>query len=91
MPLPLAPIAAFAVRTGLVAAAAYAVRRGVVAARRDQRLEDALDELPEGPSSRRAPGERQTGARFRRVIEMPDGRRVEIDLSAVGRLVVKRL
>jgi hypothetical protein len=98
MPLPLAPIAIFALRAGAVAAAGYAVSRGLRAAvapgRTDQRAEDALDDLDEGlaahaPADR--PGQRNLAARLRRVIRGPGGRGVEIDLGLVARLRLRRV
>ena len=53
MPLPLAPIAGFALRYGVVAVAAYAVTRRLERAHFDQRAEDAMDDINEGLSVRR--------------------------------------
>ena len=92
MPLPLAPIAGFAVRYGAVALAAYAVTRKVAIGRRDQRAEDAMDDLDEGISVRREAGQTNTTARFRRTIRAgEDGPGVEIDISALGRFSIRKI
>jgi hypothetical protein len=93
MPLPLAPIAVFALRAGAVAAAAWAVRRTLTPnpGRTDQRAEDALDDLDEGLSTH-APadreGQRNAGLRLRRVVGWGK-RRVEVDLGLLARLRVR--
>lgn len=93
MPLPLAPIAAFALRAGALAAAAWAVRRALTPhpGRTDQRAEDALDALDEGlaahvPADR--DGQRNAALRVMRVVGWR-GRRVEIDLGVLARLRVR--
>lgn len=92
MPLPLAPIAGFAIRYGAVALATYAISRKISAGRRDQRAEDALDDLEEGLSIRRDNGQTSSSARFKRVIRIGnDGPGVEIDISAFGRFKIRRL
>jgi hypothetical protein len=97
MPLPLAPVAVFALRAGLVTAAVWAVRRTLARStqvgRTDQRAEDALDGMAEGlavhaPADRA--GQNNAGYRMRRVIRWPGGA-VEVDLAAVGRLRLRRL
>ena len=97
MPLPLVPVAAFALRAGLVTAAIWVVRRKVMqttrAGRTDQRAEDVLDAMDEGLAAH-APGDRagqrNAGVRLRRVIRWAGGG-VEVDLAAMGRLRVRRL
>ncbi|NUB45182.1 hypothetical protein GEU84_012350 [Fertoebacter nigrum] len=101
MPLPLAPIAVFALRTGVAAAAVWAVRTAWAArqtpGRTDQRAEDALDAMDEGlalhrPADRRTDDESQTNAaaRFRRTIRW--GKRgVEVDAALLGRLRIRRV
>ena len=100
MPLPLAPIL---VRLGVAALAGYAagrIGRGRPAlhpGRRDQRAEDALDELDEGlsfhsPSDRSEaePGVSQNNAAFRlrRTIGFR-GRQWDVDAGAIVRLRLK--
>jgi len=92
MPLPLAPIASIALRYGTVALATYAITRKVAIGRRDQRVEDALDDLDEGLSVRREPGQTSGTARFHRVIRMGhNGPGVAIDISALGRFSIRKL
>ncbi len=92
MPLPLAPIAGIALRYGTVALATYAVTRKVSRGRRDQRAEDALDDLEDGLSLRREPGQTSSTARFTRKIRLgTDGPGVEIDITALGRLKIRKL
>lgn len=93
MPLPLAPIAVFALRAGAVAATAWAVRRMLTPnlGRTDQRAEDALDDLGEGlsahvPADRE--GQRNAALRVKRVIGWGK-RRVEVDLGLMARLRVR--
>ena len=96
MPLPLAPIAAFALRAGVVAAAAWAARRALQPklhpGRIDQRAEDALDDLDEGLTVHRPKDRDQTNATLRsvRTIRWGSGG-VEIDAAAFGRLRIRRL
>lgn len=92
MPLPLAPVAGVALRYGAVALATYAVTRKISHGRRDQRAEDAMDDLNEGLSVRREAGQTNATARFRRVIRIGNnGPGVEIDISALGRLTIRKL
>ena len=92
MPLPLAPIAGFAVRYGAVALATYAIARRVDHAPRDQRGEDALDELNEGLAVRRGDGQTNGSARFRRVIRLgASGPGIEVDATALGRVRFRRV
>ncbi|MDT8857737.1 hypothetical protein RNZ50_22355 [Paracoccaceae bacterium Fryx2] len=101
MPLPLAPIAVLALRTGLVAAAAWAVRRAVTRGLRpgvtDQRAEDAMDEMPEGlaihqPGDRTDGGLRQTNTAVRMIRTLRWGNTgVEIDAALLGRLRLRKL
>lgn len=91
MPLPLAPVAGIALRYGAVAVASYAVSRSVRIGRRDQRGEDALDTLDEGVSMHRDGDQGNATARFRRVIRLGDsGPGIEIDISAIGRIRVRK-
>jgi hypothetical protein len=92
MPLPLAPITAFALRYGTVALASYAVARRIERGRRDQRAEDALDDVPEGLTARREAEQMNATGRFRRVIRLgTGGPALEIDASATGRIRFRRV
>ncbi|MBC7141995.1 MAG: hypothetical protein H5U18_07545 [Rhodobacteraceae bacterium] len=92
MPLPLVPIAGFAIRYGTVALVAYGVRRALRKGRTDQRAEDALDRVDEGLAVHRPADRGQTSgaARFRRVIRWGD-RAVEIDAAALARFRIRKL
>lgn len=92
MPLPLAPLTAFALRYGSVALASYAMARSVNRGRRDQRAEDAFDETPEGLTARREPEQMTATGRLRRVIRLGSaGPGVEIDATALTRIRMKRI
>jgi len=92
MPLPLAPIAGLAVRYGAVAAATYALARSVERGRRDQHAEDALDELDEGLTLRREADQANATGRFHRVVRLGQaGPGVEIDISVLGRVRIRRV
>jgi hypothetical protein len=92
MALPLAPIAGVALRYGVVALAAYAVTRAADPARRDQRAEDAHDDLDNGLGLRSDRGQANVNGRLRRVIRLgPGGPGVEIDASVLGRLRLRRV
>lgn len=94
MALPLAPIAAMAMKYGAVALAGYAVARQMQPGRVDQRSEDALDELPEGLSAHRPRDRDQINgaARFRRVIRLgATGPGIEIDATALGRFRMRQV
>lgn len=92
MPLPLAPIAGFAIRYGAVALAAYGLRKALRKGRTDQRAEDALDDMDEGVAMHRPADRGQTNAaaRFRRVIRWGDTA-IEIDAAALGRFRVRKV
>ncbi len=92
MPLPLAPIAGFAIRYGAVALASYGLRRALRKGRTDQRAEDALDDMDEGVAVHRPADRGQTNAaaRFRRVIRWGDTA-IEIDAAALGRFRVRKV
>ena len=97
MPLPLVPVAAFALRAGLVTAAVWAVRQTFAHATRvgrtDQRAEEALDAMDDGLAVHRPAdraGQWNAGFRLHRVIRWQGGG-VEVDLAAVGRLRLRRL
>ncbi len=92
MALPLAPIAAVALRYGTVAVATYALARAVEKGRRDQRVEDALDDLPEGITARREPEQINATARIIRTIRLGNtGPGVEIDLTSLTRIRFRKL
>ncbi len=91
MPLPLAPLAPIALRYGAVAVAAWALTRQIERGRRDQRAEDALEDLPEGIALRREPGQGSLTTRWRRVIRAGIGAGVEIDIAALGRIRIRRV
>lgn len=92
MALPLAPIAAVALRYGTVAVATYALARTVEKGRRDQRVEDALDDLPEGITARRDPEQINATARIIRRIRLGhSGPGVEIDLTSLTRIRFRKL
>lgn len=92
MPLPLAPVAAFALRYGAVALATYAVTRQVERGRRCQRAEDAHDRTPEGLTLRSDKEQLNATGRMKRVIRLSKtGPGVELDASAFGRLRLRRV
>ena len=92
MPLPLAPVTAIALRYGTVALATYAVARSIERGRRDQRAEDACDELPEGLTARRDGEQINATGRFKRVVRLgANGPGIEIDATAFGRVRVRKV
>lgn len=96
MPLPLAPIAAVALRYGTVAVATYALARSVERGRRDQRAEDALDDAPEGLTARKDGdkdgGQVNTTARMRRVIRLgANGPGIEFDAVSLTRIRFRKV
>lgn len=94
MPLPLAPIAAIAVRYGTVALIAYAVTRRLERAETHQANEDALDRIDEGLGVHRPTDRQQINAQgcWRRVIRFgASGPGIELDASALGRLKFRKV
>ena len=92
MPLPLAPLAFYAVTYGTVALATYKLSRRIEPGRRDQGAEDALDDLPEGMTIRREAEQANATGRLRRTIRFgEDGPAYEIDASALGRFRVRKV
>lgn len=94
MPVPIAPIAMTAARYGAVALLAYAASRRLQTGRTSQQTEDALDRVDEGLSFHHARDRAQINAdaRWRRVIRVGrDGPGVEIDVTALGRVKLRRL
>ena len=92
MPLPLVPIAGIAVRYGLVAFSTWVMVRRIARTPRDQRAEDALDDLPEGLTAGKHDDATRGSARLKRTIRLGmNGPGVEIDVTALGRMKVKRV
>lgn len=92
MPLPLAPIAGFAVRYGAVALATYALARNLPATPRDQRAEDAMDDVGEGFTLAKDDEQMNGSARFRRVVRLgTNGPGVEIDATALTRIRFRKV
>lgn len=92
MPLPLAPIAGFALRYGAVAIATYAVSRRITLAHFDQRGEEAMDDVSEGLSVRHDADQYNGAGRYRRIVRLgPDGPGVEIDITALGRIRFRKI
>lgn len=92
MALPLAPIAGLALRYGAVALTAYAIARAAERGPRDQRAEDAMDDLPEGVQIRRDTDRVSGAGRFRRTFRVGhDGPGIEVDATALGRIRFRRV
>jgi len=92
MALPLAPVAAFALRYGAVALATYAVSRQIERGRRCQKAEDAHDTVPEGVTLRSESEQINATGRLRRVIRFSDsGPGIELDASAFGRFRFRKV
>lgn len=94
MPLPLAPIAGFALRYGTIAAVTYIASRRIQTSRTDQATEDALDKVDDGVSAHRCKDAPQANAagRFRRVIRVGrSGPGIEVDATVLGRFRVRRV
>lgn len=91
MPLPLAPVATFALRTVAVSLAAYAVVKAREGLARDQRVEDALDDLPEGAAYATTAEGARAAARWRRTFRVgTEGPGITIDIAALGRVRIRR-
>lgn len=91
MAIPLFPIAGFVLRYGAVAALAYAAAARARPRRLHPATEDALDQMPEGATVGHAPGQINSTARWRRTIRLgPQGPGMEIDLSALARLRIRK-
>lgn len=94
MALPLAPVAAIALRYGTVALIAYAASRRMQTATIRQGAEDALDEVPEGLGAARPQDRSQLNAeaRWRRVVRLGEsGPGLEIDASVLGRVIFRKV
>lgn len=88
--MPLPPVAAIAIRYGAVALIGWAAARSIPQGRRDQRVEDAFDELGEGVTLRRENASMGATARLRRVFRAsPTASGVEIDLAVLSRLRIR--
>jgi hypothetical protein len=94
MPIPLAPIAATALRYGAIAAVTYVATRRVHISQTDQAVEDSLDKVEEGLSAHRCKDAPQTNmsGRWRRVIRLGEtGPGFEIDATLLGRIKIRRV
>ena len=92
MALPLAPVAAVALRYGTVALATYAVARQIERGRRCQQAEDAHDKVPEGVTLRSESEQLNATGRLKRVIRLGKaGPGIEVDASAFGRFRFRRV
>ena len=92
MPLALAQIAGIALRYGIVAVAAYAVTRRIERGHFDQRADEAMDDVNEGLSVRRDAEQLNGTGRIRRVIRFGrSGKGVEFDLTALGRIRIRKV
>lgn len=94
MALPLAPIAATVLHYGAIALAGYVLASRIAPGARDQRAEDALDDLPEGMTLHRPRegGQANATGRFTRIIRL--GRRgpaLMLDAAALGRIRLRRV
>jgi hypothetical protein len=92
MALPLAPIAGLAIRYGAVALTAYAIARVAERGHRDQRAEDAMNDLPEGVRVHRDSDQVTGAGRFVRTVRVgPAGPGIEIDATAITRIRFRRV
>lgn len=92
MAIPLTPIAVAALRYGAVAAVAFAVARRARPQAVPPAAEAAMDRMPEGLHVGHAPGQMNATARWNRGIRLgTTGPGVEIDLSVLGRLRLRRI
>ncbi|MGH1369748.1 MAG: hypothetical protein ACRBCL_14135 [Maritimibacter sp.] len=92
MPLPLAPIAGFALRYGTVALATYTFARSIEPGRRDQRHEDALNDVDEGITFRRGADQANVTHRWKRVIRLKSGGPgLEIDATTLSRIRFRKV
>lgn len=92
MAAPIAPIASLALRYGAVALATYAATRAIPKMRRDQRVEDCLDQVEEGIELRQDDGQFNGSARFKRTIRMHNsGPGIEVDFTSLARITFRRV
>jgi hypothetical protein len=90
MAIPIAPFAGVAARYGLVAVTTYAIARRLPKGRRDQVVEDKLDEVEEGVTLRQEPEQLNLTARMRRLVRLGrTGPGVEVDASLLARVRLK--
>jgi hypothetical protein len=81
-----------AARLAMVAVTVYAATRTIQPARRDQRAEDAFDDLHEGPALRRDGDGARGAMRFRRTVRVGHaGPGIEIDFAGLARLRLRRV
>ncbi|NKX44888.1 hypothetical protein [Roseicyclus persicicus] len=91
MAIPFTPIAAAALRYGVVAALAYAAARRARPQRIHPEAEAAMELMPQGVTVGHAPGQMNATGRVTRRLRLgPQGPGMEIDLSALARLRVRR-
>ena len=92
MPIPLIPVAGVVISTGTVALAGYRAYHKISKGRRDQRAEDALDDVSEGATIRTDGTQANGTFRWKRVIRLGDaGPAFEIDASAFARFKIKKV
>ncbi len=92
MPVPIMPIAAFALKYGTVAVTGYAIARATSRGRFDQRAEDVMDETAEGATLRKQEGQVNATFRWKRALRLTStGKGVEIDATSLTRVKVKPL
>lgn len=95
MALPLVPIAYTTLRIGTVAATAWYVARRTRSAPKHIWRETALDDTPEGleVTTNRSEAESNAHAstRFTRVIRLPNGRGVEVDIAGLARIRFRKI
>ena len=92
MPVPIAPIAAIALRYGAVALVGYAVARNIPKTRRNQQTEDILDAVDEGATLRRDDEQINATARWRRIIRLgAAGPGLEIDATTLNRIRFRKI
>ena len=91
MPVPIMPIAGLALKYDSIALAGYAIARATSHGRLDQRVEDLMDETPEGLTMRTDDGQVNSTWRWRRAYRLGNGRGVAIDATAWTRLKLRRI
>lgn len=92
MPIPVMPIAGVALKYGAIVLAGYAIARATSHGRLDQRVEDLLDDTPEGLTMRTDDGQVNSTWRWRRAYRMNrSGRGLRIDATVLTRLRVTQL
>jgi len=90
--MPLAPVAGVALRYVAVTLALYALLQARAHVRRDQRVEDAMDEMPEGAAVARDADGLRGGVRTRRVVRLgTNGPGIALDFAGLARLRMWRV